>query len=114
MKKRRVMSRSSYIAQQIIDRLQSIYLSKKFSAHLTTKVLKQDCGAVHPSGRVPLVKGIDKVVNGSLPAADAVSLCGMKPLRYFWYMLSGGKFIKRTNICCRFHECILNYYMSAL
>jgi hypothetical protein len=93
MKKRRVTSRFSYVAHQLIDWLQSIYLSKKLSAQLSKNILDQDSGAVHPSGRVPLVRGIDKVVNGSLPAADAVLLCGVKPLRYFWYMLSGGKLV---------------------
>lgn len=93
MKKRRVTNRFTYVANQIIDRLQSIYLPKKFSAQLSKNILDQDSGAIHPSGRVPLVRGIEKVVNGSLPAADAVLLCGIKPLRYFWYMLSGGKLV---------------------
>lgn len=95
MKKRRVMSRSSSILNKVIDRLQAIYLPKKVSSQLAAKILDQDSGALHPSGRVPLVRGLDKVANGSLPAADTVLLCGVKPLRYFWYMLSG--------VCC---DCI--------
>eukprot|EP00557_Chaetoceros_sp_GSL56_P009197 CAMPEP_0176497160 /NCGR_PEP_ID=MMETSP0200_2-20121128/11571_1 /TAXON_ID=947934 /ORGANISM="Chaetoceros sp., Strain GSL56" /LENGTH=173 /DNA_ID=CAMNT_0017895145 /DNA_START=27 /DNA_END=545 /DNA_ORIENTATION=+ len=84
IKKRRVTNRYSYIAHQIIDRLQSIHLPKKFSARLSTTILDKDSGVVHPSGRVPLIRGMDKVWNGSLPAADAVLICGVKPLRYFW------------------------------
>jgi hypothetical protein len=89
MRKRRITSHSSYITHQIVDRLQGIYLSKKFSSYVP--ISTNEDGGLHPSGRIPLVKGIDRVVSGAQPAAEAVTICGIKPYRYFWYMLSGSK-----------------------
>ena len=93
MRKRRITSHYSYITHQIVDRLQGIYLSKKISSYISVSNNNEDGGngALHPSGRIPLIKGIDRVVSGSQPASQSVTLCGFKPLRYLWYMLSGGK-----------------------
>lgn len=85
LKKRRVNSRSSYMCHQVVEKMQSIYLPKRFSSYIP--VSKNES---HPSGRIPLVKNLDKVVNGTQPASEVVYVCGMKPVRYLWYMLSGG------------------------
>lgn len=37
----------------------------------------------------PLLSGVDRVLNGVSSAADSVLLCGVRPPRYLWYMLSG-------------------------
>jgi hypothetical protein len=92
MRKRRITSHSSYITHQIVDRLQGIYLSKKMSSYIPVSTNEDwSNGTLQPSGRIPLVMGIDKVVNGTKPASEVVTLCGFKPLRYFWYMISGCK-----------------------
>jgi len=96
MRKRRITSQFSYIRHQIVDRLQGIYLSKKFSSYIPVSTNEDGgngngTGSLHPSGRIPLFKGIDRVVSGAQPAAEAVVICGIKPYRYFWYMLSGSK-----------------------
>lgn len=38
---------------------------------------------------VPLITGIDRVVYGTQPAADVVTILGMRPPRYPFYMVSG-------------------------
>jgi hypothetical protein len=38
---------------------------------------------------IHLVQGLDRVLYGTLAAADAVTILGWKPPRYLWYMLSG-------------------------
>jgi putative flippase GtrA len=38
---------------------------------------------------VPLIEGLDKVIFGTLSAAEAVFICGIKPPQYLFYMLSG-------------------------
>ena len=89
MRQRRITAGGT--SRHIIDRLQGIYLSKKFSSYIPVSTDESDeSSAIHPSGRIPLVKGLDRVVNGTKPAADVVVICGIKPLRYLWYMLSGG------------------------
>mmetsp|Transcript_6371 Transcript_6371/g.17350 ORF Transcript_6371/g.17350 Transcript_6371/m.17350 type:complete len:231 (-) Transcript_6371:2348-3040(-) len=40
-------------------------------------------------GGVPIVTGLDKVVFGTQPACEVVSICGLHPPRYLCYMLSG-------------------------
>jgi hypothetical protein len=35
------------------------------------------------------IQGLDAVLYGPKAAADAVTLCGLRPPRYLWYMLSG-------------------------
>lgn len=81
-------------SRRIIDRLQGIYLSKKISSYVpvSTEDSSDPNSSLHFSGRVPLIRGIDRVINGTKPAADVVLICGIKPLRYLWYMLSG--------VCC--------------
>ena len=94
MWKRRISTGAS---RHVIDRLQGIYLSKKMSSYIPVSTSDSDGNGsgnsgIHPSGRIPLVRGIDRVINGTKPAAEVVVVCGIKPLRYFWYMLSGGEF----------------------
>ena len=36
-----------------------------------------------------LIEGLDRVVFGTVSAAEAVSLCGVQPPQYLWYVLSG-------------------------
>jgi len=43
----------------------------------------------HNCSSVPLISGLDKVIYGTIPASEVVKIGGIKPLRYFWYMLSG-------------------------
>ncbi|CAJ1966814.1 unnamed protein product [Cylindrotheca closterium] len=40
-------------------------------------------------GGKPIVSGIDRVVFGTQPAAELVSIFGMRPPRYLFYMMSG-------------------------
>jgi len=92
MRQRRITAGGT--SRHIIDRLQGIYLSKKFSSYIPVSTDDSDGNsAMHPSGRIPLIRGLDRVVNGTKPAADVVVVCGLKPLRYLWYMLSGGTFM---------------------
>jgi len=93
MKNRRISSGTSRMARHVVDRLQGIYLSKKFSSYIpvSTEDGGNAGGIMHPSGRIPLVKGLDRVLSGAQPAAESVAICGIKPYRYFWYMLSGSK-----------------------
>jgi putative flippase GtrA len=37
----------------------------------------------------PLIEGLDRVVFGTVSAAEAISLCGMRPPRYLCYIVSG-------------------------
>jgi putative flippase GtrA len=37
----------------------------------------------------PMIEGLDRVVFGTVSAAEAVSLCGIRPPRYLCYMVSG-------------------------
>lgn len=37
----------------------------------------------------PLISGLDRVVFGTASAAEAVSLCGIRPPQYLFYMISG-------------------------
>lgn len=39
--------------------------------------------------RVKLIEGLDEVVFGTLAAADAVTICGLRPPRYAFFVLSG-------------------------
>lgn len=105
MRKRRITSHYSYITHQIVDRLQGIYLSKKISSYISVSNNNEDGGngALHPSGRIPLIKGIDRVVSGSQPASQSVTLCGFKPLRYLWYMLSG--------VCCDCIQLAIDFFL---
>ena len=111
MRQRRITAGGT--SRHVIDKLQGIYLSKKFSSYIpisqdessssSTSASSSDMNGSgngnnahhhhHPSGRIPLCKGIDRVVNGTKPAADVVIVCGMKPVRYLWYMLSGGTYL---------------------
>lgn len=88
MRKRKNTSLSSKLCRYIVDRLQSIYLPRRYSSYVPVSSSEKG-SVVHPTGRTPLVQGLDKVVSGSHPAADAIYICGMKPLRYLWYMMSG-------------------------
>jgi len=38
---------------------------------------------------ISLISGVDKVAFGTVSAAEAVEICGVKPMQYLWYMLSG-------------------------
>ena len=117
MRQRRITAGGT--SRHVIDKLQGIYLSKKFSSYIpisqdesSSSSSSSDSNgngngngngnsnsnnAHHPSGRIPLCKGIDRVVNGTKPAADVVIVCGMKPVRYLWYMLSGGTYFRIQN-----------------
>uniref|UniRef100_A0A7S3PXD5 GtrA/DPMS transmembrane domain-containing protein n=1 Tax=Chaetoceros debilis TaxID=122233 RepID=A0A7S3PXD5_9STRA len=90
MRKRRISSGRCPIKMCtfIVERIQGVYLPVGFSSYLP--VSTDDNNAMHPAGRVPLFRGIDKVLNGKRPASELVTICGIKPLRYFWYMISGG------------------------
>lgn len=87
MRKRKNASLTSKMSRYIVDRLQSIYLPRRFSSYVP--VATSERGFVHPTGRTPLIQGLDKVIGGSHSAADAIILCGIKPVRYLWYMMSG-------------------------
>jgi hypothetical protein len=39
--------------------------------------------------RIKLIEGLDEVVFGTLAAADAVTICGLRPPRYAFFVLSG-------------------------
>ena len=114
MRQRRITAGGT--SRHVIDKLQGIYLSKKFSSYIPISQDESSSSsssssspssdingsgngnnAHHPSGRIPLCKGIDRVVNGTKPAADVVIVCGMKPVRYLWYMLSGGTYFRIQN-----------------
>ncbi len=98
MRKRRILSGGgcSRMCNYFVDKAQSIYLPTRLSSYLPVNTSPSSDSASHHhhhlnTGRVPLFHGIDKVVNGTRPASEMVSICGIKPLRYFWYMLSGGE-----------------------
>jgi len=38
---------------------------------------------------VPILGGAHSVLSGSAPASESVTLCGLKPPRYFWFVISG-------------------------
>jgi len=93
MRKRRNITGKLYCCRCAIDRLQSIYLPIRFSTYfpVPTSDSEEDLtrGNIHPPGRIPIVSGLERVITGEQPASEAVHLCGMKPIRYLWYMLSG-------------------------
>jgi hypothetical protein len=43
----------------------------------------------NPDEAVFLITGLDRVVYGTVAAADSILIAGAKPPRYLWYMLSG-------------------------
>ena len=46
-------------------------------------------GAASSTDTVYFVSGLDRVLFGTVAAADAVLIAGVQPPRYLWYMLSG-------------------------
>jgi len=45
--------------------------------------------ANHSHNKIYLIQGLDRVVFGTKAASECIVLCGIKPVRYVWYMLSG-------------------------
>lgn len=89
MRKRRLASISNKICHYIIERTQGIHLPPRLSSFILRRTEDDNDYTTHSSGTVPLFRGIDKVVGGMQPASEVVLVCGLKPYRYFWYMLSG-------------------------
>lgn len=88
MRKKRGNNGCNPCCRRLVDKLQSIYLPECMSCCPSTPSFDED-DQYHPPGRVPLIRGLDPVIRGTQPCADSVYLCGIKPFRYLWYMLSG-------------------------
>ena len=84
---------TSQLCRRFVDRMQRIYLPRSFSSYLpvpTDDFSDRGTGfGTRPPGRIPLVQGLDKVVQGTNPAAEVVTICGIRPLKYLWFMLGG-------------------------
>ena len=52
---------------------------------------------------VPLIENLDRVVFGTVAAAEVIRICGLKPPQYLWYMLSGA--------CCDVIQFTMDYLM---
>ena len=93
MRKRRKISVRTSCCRAIVDRVQSIYIPVRYSSYIPVSTSDSEeglCrGSIHPPGRIPIVSGLDPVIIGTEPASETVYICGMKPIRYLWYMLSG-------------------------
>lgn len=101
MRKHRSASGNTQRCRQIIDRLQGIHIPRYFSlsSYLPascdelTSSLAAENSATHDSidnPYIPLIIGLDRVIFGTLPASSEVTICGIAPPHFFWYMLSGG------------------------
>ncbi len=83
------------MASSVIRQIQSIRLPRVMSSYLPTPnlMVKRDDEAMEYAsndGRISLVTGLDQVfLDGTMPASQAVKICGMRPPQYLWYMLSG-------------------------
>jgi len=98
MRKRRRVGTITYCSRCIVDRLQNTYLPARISSYIpiSTKPLNSNddedndkySNNITP-GRIPLFRGLDRVITGAQPASETVYVCGIKPIRYLWYMLSG-------------------------
>lgn len=69
------MSNVATRRRRIVDWIQTQYIPKAFTRQKTQVV--------------PWVTGLDRVVFGSTSAAEAVTIAGIQPPRYLWYMISG-------------------------
>ena len=91
MRKRRMTAKKSQLCQYTVDRVQGILLSQKISSYIPVSTDNLDDGKEtfrHPS-RIPLIKGLERVMSGAQPASEVVATCGMKPHRFIWFMISG-------------------------
>ena len=62
----------------------------RYSVDLCQNIrLPSFCCASTDGTRIHLIQGIDRVVFGTKAASECVVICGIKPVRYLWYMLSG-------------------------
>lgn len=99
-KRRKTTARPrSQLCKYTVDRVQGILLPQKISSYIPVSkddtnddsldMMNKDVAFRHPS-RIPLVQGLERVTNGTQPASDVVALCGMRPPRFLWFVLSGG------------------------
>uniref|UniRef100_A0A7S2A9H1 GtrA-like protein domain-containing protein n=1 Tax=Trieres chinensis TaxID=1514140 RepID=A0A7S2A9H1_TRICV len=84
----------------VVAWIQRIYLPRRF-VRCCPRLFKKnnpdgknsnndDNDKEHSVHDIPLISGVDHVVNGSLPASESIKICGIRPPRYLFYMLSGG------------------------
>mmetsp|Transcript_8874 Transcript_8874/g.13247 ORF Transcript_8874/g.13247 Transcript_8874/m.13247 type:complete len:372 (+) Transcript_8874:375-1490(+) len=112
MRKRRMTNARprSQLCRYTVDKVQGILLPQKISSYIpvSQKMDNNDNDNFdnmnrningsngtgidnmfrHPS-RIPLVQGLERVTNGTQPASESVALCGMRPPRFLWFILSG-------------------------
>lgn len=93
-KRRAHTSKTKNCSRFCVDTLEQIYLPRCFGRGNSNRSdemsnVGSSGGFGNKDGRIPLVRGLGLVVNGTHPASESVILCGLKPLRYFWYMISG-------------------------
>mmetsp|Transcript_9531 Transcript_9531/g.10512 ORF Transcript_9531/g.10512 Transcript_9531/m.10512 type:complete len:317 (+) Transcript_9531:106-1056(+) len=93
MRKRRKTGGRSQLCRYTVDKLQGIMLPERLSSYIpisTTDELNQEVNqTLYPRGRIPLFSGLSKVTKGTKPASEAVALCGFKPHRFVWFIMSG-------------------------
>lgn len=71
MRKRKMVTKKSQLCKYTVDRVEGILLPTSSSS------------------RIPLIKGLERVLNGTQPASEAIATCGMKPHRFIWFIISG-------------------------
>eukprot|EP00957_Ditylum_brightwellii_P083339 6336420-Ditylum_brightwellii.AAC.1 len=50
-----------------------------------------------------VIDGIESVIHGNIPASESVRICGIRPPRYFFYMVSG--------TLCDFVQFFIDYFL---
>ncbi len=72
MRKRKMATKKSQLCKYTVESVEGILLPSSSSR-----------------SRIPLIKGLERVINGTQPASEAISTCGMKPHRFIWFIISG-------------------------
>lgn len=78
-----------WIQKQPVPRILARRRQQQKPVKESTSATAAAASAVNTGDTVYVLSGLDRVIFGTVAAADAVLIAGVQPPRYLWYMLSG-------------------------